>query len=40
MRLGVYIGSFNPMHDGQKHVAEFVINNNEILNNIFNEIFF
>lgn len=30
MRLGVYIGSFNPMHDGHKHVAEFVINNNYV----------
>lgn len=30
MRLGVCIGSFNLVHDGQKHIAEFVINNNYV----------
>ena len=25
MKIGVYVGSFNPPHDGHKHVAEFLI---------------
>ena len=28
MRLGVYVGSFNPVHDGHIHVASYLIDNN------------
>ena len=30
MRIGVYVGSFNPVHDGHIHVAEYLINNNYV----------
>lgn len=28
MRVGVYVGSFNPVHDGHIHVARYLVNNN------------
>lgn len=28
MRVGVYVGSFNPVHDGHIHVAKYLVNNN------------
>ena len=30
MRIGVYVGSFNPVHDGHIHVAKYLINNNYV----------
>ena len=30
MKIGVYFGSFNPMHDGHKKVADFVLENNYV----------
>lgn len=30
MRIGVYVGSFNPIHKGHKHVVEFLLSNNYV----------
>ena len=30
MRLGIYIGSFNPPHIGHKKVIEYLLNNNYV----------
>lgn len=30
MRIGVYVGSFNPVHDGHIHAAKFLVNNNYV----------
>lgn len=27
MRLGIYVGSFNPVHKGHKHVMEYILDN-------------
>ncbi len=28
MRIGVYVGSFNPIHRGHKYVMDYLLNNN------------
>ena len=28
MKIGVYVGSFNPVHKGHKYIMDFLINNN------------
>ena len=30
MRIGVYVGSFNPVHDGHIHVANYLLENNYV----------
>lgn len=30
MRIGVYVGSFNPFHKGHKHVVDFLLDNDYI----------
>lgn len=30
MKIGVYVGSFNPVHKGHIHVAEFLLKNNYV----------
>ena len=30
MRLGIYVGSFNPVHKGHKFIADYVIENNYV----------
>ena len=30
MKLGIYIGSFNPVHNGHINLVEFLINNNYV----------
>ena len=30
MKIGVYVGSFNPPHDGHYHVAKYLINHNYV----------
>jgi nicotinate-nucleotide adenylyltransferase len=30
MRLGIYVGSFNPVHKGHEFIANYVVNNNYV----------